>query len=81
MKIFFSLLILSSLLSCKEQAAETSKACPEDNVAVCGQPKMIICPKGQICPMVMPIPKTYLNICFLNKAGSKFISNGACAKF
>ena len=77
MKIIFSLFLLIFIFSCKEQ--KMKDGCPDNLVAVCGQPKMPICPAGQVCPMVMPVPKTYQNMCFLNKAGSKFISNGACS--
>jgi len=81
MKIFISLLILLILSSCQEEKLSEKKlaeSCPKNYVPVCGQPKMVVCPKGQLCPMVMPQPRTYANMCFLNQAQAKFLSNAAC---
>ncbi|MFT4309961.1 MAG: META domain-containing protein [Candidatus Woesearchaeota archaeon] len=52
--------------------------CPDVYDPVCGQPPMPPCPPGTACPDIMPQPRTYSNMCELEKAGARLIHEGAC---
>jgi len=53
-------------------------ACNPKSGLVCGQPPMPKCPKGMLCKMVMPSPKTYANTCTMNSSGARLINIGQC---
>ncbi len=52
--------------------------CSSEYNPVCGQPRMPKCPEGLNCAEVMPVFKTYENICYLNKFGAEFLYDGVC---
>ncbi len=58
--------------------APTQKTCSMQYDPVCGQPLMPSCEEGTLCSQVMPAPKTYSNICFMENAGASFLYSGQC---
>lgn len=52
--------------------------CPEVYEPVCAQPKMRQCSPGMGCIQVMPLPRTYSNVCQMWLDGSDFIDFGTC---
>jgi len=52
--------------------------CTMEYAPVCGQLPAPKCAAGMMCPMYMPAPKTYGNMCELNAAGATLLYQGAC---
>jgi hypothetical protein len=54
-----------------------SSYCTQEWNPVCGQPKWS-CSPGSNCVMMIPAPKTYSNICLLNRENAEFLYYGTC---
>lgn len=51
--------------------------CTSEYNPVCGQPQYS-CPPGAYCTMMMPAPRTYSNICLMNRDNASLLYYGSC---
>ncbi len=62
----------------KYKETERPKICTMEYAPVCWQPPMPTCPKGVVCRLQVPNPKTYSNKCMLEWAWAKFLYKWEC---
>ena len=63
---------------CRDGDCVKYYSCTEEYSPVCGQPPMPKCSSEFGCAQVMPQPKTYSNMCELEKAHAEFLYKGEC---